>query len=107
MAAIHKALGGCSAEYPVFYEDGVDIHLNQKIGADWQFSGQQNRVVTPGQNENTILLEPCSGLAIRPGYRPRWLGDKQTKRQGQTDPADSSASAQPVSNIVQVRAVSP
>jgi len=28
MAAIHKALGECSAEHPVFYEDEVDIHLN-------------------------------------------------------------------------------
>lgn len=40
MAAIHKALDECSAEHPVFYEDEVDIHLNPKIGADWQFRGQ-------------------------------------------------------------------
>lgn len=51
MAVIHKALDECSAEHPVFYEDEVDIHLNPKIGADWQLRGQQNRVVTPGQNE--------------------------------------------------------
>ena len=25
------------------YEDEVDIHLNPKIGADWQLRGQQNR----------------------------------------------------------------
>lgn len=48
MTAIHKALNECSAEYPVFYEDEVDIHLNPKIGADWQLRGQQKRVVTPG-----------------------------------------------------------
>ncbi|HBT8544472.1 TPA: winged helix-turn-helix domain-containing protein, partial [Klebsiella pneumoniae] len=36
MAVIHKALDECSAEHPVFYEDEVDIHLNPKIGADWQ-----------------------------------------------------------------------
>ena len=42
MAAIHKALDECSTEHPVFYEDEVDIHLNPKIGADWQLRGQQN-----------------------------------------------------------------
>ena len=55
MAAIHKALDECSAENPVFYEDEVDIHLNPKIGADWQLRGQQKRVVTPGQNEKYYL----------------------------------------------------
>ena len=55
MAAIHKALGECSAEHPVFYEDEVDIHLNPKIGADWQLRGQQKRVVTPWQNEKYYL----------------------------------------------------
>ncbi|WP_204526540.1 transposase, partial [Citrobacter cronae] len=55
MVAIHKALDECSAEHPVFYEDEVDIHLNPKIGADWQLRGQQKRVVTPGQNEKYYL----------------------------------------------------
>lgn len=55
MAAIAQALAGCSAEHPVFYEDEVDIHLNPKIGADWQLRGQQKRVVTPGQNEKYYL----------------------------------------------------
>jgi transposase len=55
MTAIHKALNECSAEHPVFYEDEVDIHLNPKIGADWQLRGQQKRVVTPGQNEKYYL----------------------------------------------------
>ncbi len=35
MAEIREVLDKCSAEYPVFYEDEVDIHLNPKIGADW------------------------------------------------------------------------
>lgn len=39
MAAIFKALDKCSIEYPVFYEDGVGIHLHPKIGADWQLRG--------------------------------------------------------------------
>jgi len=55
MTAIHKALNECSAEHPVFYEDEVDIHLNPKIGADWQLRGQQKRVVTLGQNEKYYL----------------------------------------------------
>ncbi|CBY98690.1 Insertion element IS630 uncharacterized 39 kDa protein ISO-IS200 39 kDa protein [Salmonella enterica subsp. enterica serovar Weltevreden str. 2007-60-3289-1] len=33
----------------------MDIHLNPKIGADWQPRGQQKRVVTPGQNEKYYL----------------------------------------------------
>ncbi len=55
MATIHKALGECSAEHLVFYEDEVDIHPNLKIGADWQLRGQQKRVVTPSQNEKYYL----------------------------------------------------
>lgn len=43
--------GSVGAEHPVFYEDKVDIHLNPKIGADWQLLGQQKRVVTPGQSD--------------------------------------------------------
>lgn len=45
IAAIHEALGQCNAAHPVFYEDEVDIHLNPKIGADWQLRGQQKRVI--------------------------------------------------------------
>lgn len=55
MAAIHEALQKCSVDHPVFYEDEVDIHLNPKIGADWQVRDQQKRVVTPGQNEKYYL----------------------------------------------------
>lgn len=56
MTAIHKALDECSAEHPVFYEDEVDSHLNPKIVAGWQLSEQQKRMVTLGQNKNTIWL---------------------------------------------------
>ncbi|EBT5667961.1 IS630 family transposase [Salmonella enterica] len=55
MVAIHETLAKCCAENPVFYEDEVDIHLNPKIGADWQLRGQQKRVITPGQNEKYYL----------------------------------------------------
>lgn len=39
----------------MFYEDEVDIHLNPKIGANWQLRGQQKRVVPPGHNEKYYL----------------------------------------------------
>lgn len=55
MAAIDTALARCCAEHPVFYEDEVDIHLNPKIGADWQMRGKQKRIPTPGQNEKYYL----------------------------------------------------
>ncbi|MCI4236928.1 IS630 family transposase [Dickeya dianthicola] len=55
MAVIHNALDKCSAAHPVFYEDEVDIHLNPKIGADWQERGRQKRIPTPGQNEKYYL----------------------------------------------------
>ena len=54
-AAVHTAISQCSQKNPVFYEDEVDIHLNPKMGADWQLRGQQKRVVTPGQNEKYYL----------------------------------------------------
>ncbi|HHD7476596.1 TPA: IS630 family transposase [Klebsiella oxytoca] len=55
MAVISAALLKCSREHPVFYEDEVDIHLNPKIGANWQARGVQKRVVTLGQNEKYYL----------------------------------------------------
>jgi transposase len=65
MAVIHKALDECSAEHPVFYEDEVDIHLNPKIGADWQLRGQQKRVVTPGQNEKYYRPAHCTVARVK------------------------------------------
>ncbi len=65
MAVIHKALDECSAEHPVFYEDEVDIHLNPKIGADWQLRGQQKRVVTPGRTKNTIWPAHCTVARVK------------------------------------------
>jgi hypothetical protein len=60
MTAIHGALQKCSVDHPVFYEDEVDIHLNPKIGADWQVRGQQKRVVTPARTKNIIWRELCT-----------------------------------------------
>ena len=55
MVTIYEALAKSSAGNPVYYEDELDIHLNPKIGPDWQLSGQQKRVVTPGRNEKYYL----------------------------------------------------
>lgn len=68
MAAINAALATCSAEHPVFCEDEVDIHLNPKIGADWQLRGQQKRVVTPGQNEKYYLAGALHSSTGRVSY---------------------------------------
>lgn len=68
MAAIDSALTRCCAEHPVFYEDEVDIHLNPKIGADWQLRGQQKRVVTPGQNEKYYLAGALNSGTGRVSY---------------------------------------
>jgi len=37
------------------YADEVDIHLNPKIGYDWQLRGRQKEVVTPGKNAKRYL----------------------------------------------------
>lgn len=68
MATIHKALHECSAEHPVFYEDEPDIHLNPKIGADWQLHGQQKRVLTPGQNEKYYLARALHSKTGKVSY---------------------------------------
>lgn len=39
----------------LFYEDEVDVHLNPKIGLDWQGHGQQKDALTPGKNEKRYL----------------------------------------------------
>lgn len=65
MAAISAALEQCSQEHPVFYEDEVDIHLNPKIGADWQVCGQQKRVVTPAQNEKYYLAGALQVVQVK------------------------------------------
>jgi transposase len=51
------------------YADEVDIHLNPKIGYDWQLRGQQKQVLTPGQNVKRYL---AGALDVRSG-RVRWV----------------------------------
>ncbi|BBW74555.1 hypothetical protein THOKLE011_08450 [Klebsiella michiganensis] len=62
MAAIRKALDKCSIEHPVFYENEVDIHLNPKIGADWQVRGQQNLWSPPYRMKNIIWQVRCTAV---------------------------------------------
>lgn len=62
MVAIHEALAKCSAENPVFYEDEVDIHLNPKIGADWQLRGSKSALSRRARMKSTILPEHCTAV---------------------------------------------
>lgn len=55
MTVINEALARCSIDYPVFYEDEVDIQLNPKLGADWMLRANQKKVVTPGQNRKHYI----------------------------------------------------
>jgi transposase len=58
----------------VLYEDEVDIHLNPKIGYEWMFAGEQNRVVTPGNN-----VKRCVAGGLDPKtHRILWVvGDRR------------------------------
>lgn len=67
MAAINAALAQCIQENPVCYEDEVDIHLNPKIGADWQMKGQQKRVV---RMKSITWRVPCTAV---PGRSATWV----------------------------------
>jgi len=49
--AFCKELDKCITVDPVFYKDKVDIHINPKIGADWQLREQQKCTPTRGQNK--------------------------------------------------------
>ncbi len=55
MAKLAEAKANVSEKHPVFYEDEVDIDFNPKIGADWCFTGQQKRVITPEKMKNITL----------------------------------------------------
>lgn len=46
----------------------MGIHLNPKIGADWQLSGQQKRVVIPSQNEKYYLAGALNSGTGRVSY---------------------------------------
>lgn len=60
IAAINEVLGQRNAAHPVFYEDEVDIHLNPKIGADWQLRGQQNGELLWDRMKNIISRMLCT-----------------------------------------------
>ncbi len=68
LARIKQALECCEADNPVFYEDGVDIHLNPKIGADWMRRGQQKKVSTQGQNAKHYLAGALNAKTGKVSY---------------------------------------
>lgn len=51
MREIERLLTDLPAEETVVFQDEVDVHLNPKIGSCWMRRGQQDTVVTPGNNE--------------------------------------------------------
>ena len=52
---IERLLSELPEDEVASYADGVEIHLNPKIGPDWMLSGRQKVVVTPGQNVKRYL----------------------------------------------------
>jgi transposase len=66
---IRRLVASIPAKEVAVYADEVDIHLNPKIGYDWQLRGQQKRVLTPGQNAKRYL---AGALDVRSG-RLRWV----------------------------------
>jgi transposase len=66
---IRRLVANLPANQVALYADEVDIHLNPKIGYDWQLRGQQKRVLTPGQNVKRYL---AGALDVRSG-RLRWV----------------------------------
>ena len=65
LAAIRRLEARASAREPVVYSDEVDIHLNPKIGRDWDMlRGQQRRILTPGKNQKFYL---AGALDVRTG----------------------------------------
>jgi transposase len=53
--ALRQLVATLPKHHAAVYEDEVDIHLNPRIGVDWMVRGQQNEVVTPGQNVKRYL----------------------------------------------------
>jgi len=55
LGQIRRLLSALPRDEPVFYEDEIDIHLNQKIGREWSLPRRQPVVVTPGKNEKRYV----------------------------------------------------
>jgi transposase len=68
MTTISPVLAKCGRKHPVFYEDEADIHLNPKIGADWQLRGPQKPVVTPAKNKKYYLAGALHSGTVKVSY---------------------------------------
>jgi transposase len=69
LRSIERLIAGLPKNEVALYADEVDIHLNPKIGYDWQLRGQQKQVLTPGQNAKRYL---AGALDVRTG-QVRWV----------------------------------
>ena len=66
---IDRLIATLPSDEVAVYADEVDIHLNPKIGFDWQLRGQQKVVVTPGRNVKRYV---AGAMDVRTG-RLRWV----------------------------------
>ena len=64
LAAIRRAVGRVGPGEVAVYLDGVDVHLNPKIGPDWMNRGKQKRVPTPGTNAKRYV---CGAVDVNTG----------------------------------------
>lgn len=69
LAEIRAVIDGLPPSAVAVYLDEVDVHLNPKVGCDWQNYGKQKTVLTPGQNEKRYL---CGALDAASG-RLTWV----------------------------------
>ena len=69
LSKIDRLVAELPANEVAVYADEVDIHLNPKIGYDWQLRGQQKQVLTPGQNVKRYV----AGALDARTRRVRWV----------------------------------
>lgn len=74
LAEIRAVVNGLPAGAAAVYLDEVDVHLNPKVGCDWQNYGKQKTVLTPGQNQKRYL---CGALDAASGQLTWVRSDKK------------------------------
>jgi transposase len=74
LQGLRQLLRELPADETVVFQDEVDVNLNPKIGCMWMLQGQQEKVVTPGDNEKRYL---AGSLHWRSGKLLATLGPKR------------------------------
>jgi transposase len=70
LAEIDTLVTSLPSNETAVYLDEVDVHLNPKVGPDWQNRGRQKQVRTPGNNVKRYL---CGTLDAHGGGRLTWV----------------------------------